>query len=80
MTQATWNRVIKPSMNVEEKPHPPVALAKNWITLIGSDQPDDVRRRAGEMLLTSFGDMESVLAFAKRHNLVDDKGRVLRTS
>lgn len=56
--------------------HPPVTLVKTWIDLITSEEPGEVRRHAGEMLLKSFGDMDLALAFAKDHGLINENGVV----
>ena len=47
-------------------PEPPVALVKTWFSLFTSGQDQEVRDRASEMLLKTFGDMKAVAAFAEK--------------
>jgi hypothetical protein len=54
---------------------PPVALVKTWIDLAMSSESDDVKKRASRMLVQAFGDMETVIAFAKEHGLISEQDK-----
>ncbi|MFT6579502.1 MAG: hypothetical protein ACJAW0_001952 [Zhongshania sp.] len=56
-------------LHVTTHPEPPVALVKTWITLFTSDQDQEVKDRASEMLLKAFGDMKAVAAFVEKHKI-----------
>ena len=56
-------------LDVAQKKEPPIALVSTWISLLMSDEEQEVKDRASEMLLNAFGDMKAVSAFVEKHNI-----------
>lgn len=48
---------------------PPLILVKTWLALIKSSEEKEVKDHALNMLLSSFGNLEMVAAYCKKHGL-----------
>ena len=48
---------------------PPVVLVKTWVMLINSKEDKQVREHATNMLISTFGDLATALAFCRKHNI-----------
>jgi len=48
---------------------PPLILVKTWLALIKSSEEKEVKDHAVNMLLTSFGSLESVAIYCKKHDI-----------
>lgn len=48
--------------------NPPVMLVQTWC-LLCRDQDEEVSQRAMKMLLETFGDMQTVVGFVKKHDI-----------
>lgn len=48
---------------------PPLILVKTWLDLIKSSEQKEVKDHAVNMLLSSFGNLENVAIYCKKHGL-----------
>ena len=55
-----------------EREDPPLVLVKTWIALIKSNEEEEVKQRAVEMLLNAFGDMAAAVEYCIRNGISVD--------
>jgi hypothetical protein len=51
------------------KNDPPLALVKTWVELINSNEDEKVRKRACQMLVDAFGDIQTAIEFCLQNNI-----------
>lgn len=56
-----------------DRKYPPVVLVKTWLELLSSSECGEVKRRASDMLVNAFGDIQSAYVFAVENGLLAEK-------
>lgn len=52
-----------------DKQEPPKVLVETWLHLLTQNEDAELKERGKNMLLGSFGDMQAVANYIKKHHL-----------
>ena len=56
-------------MNNSQQSPPPPVLVKTWYALLKQNDDKEAKERGKDMLMNSFGDMKSLVAYLKKHRI-----------